>query len=159
MSPGTDDATDYDRITARDIADLLRHLADMRCAAATPSTDPADRAGIVTSFAAGAPDRTSVAEGAPLGVLVAQAEQSALRNFLALPARYAGGVRPAIALKGARAGQTLTLFAEGRAGIVSGYFGLLSAAGVQAAAVPGKGALPAAALGRSEYGRAAMPPM
>src|SRR5690606_38346799 len=41
----------------------------------------ADRAGIVTSFAAGAPDRTSVAEGAPLGVLVAQAEQSALRNF------------------------------------------------------------------------------
>jgi signal transduction histidine kinase len=93
-----------------------------------------------------------VAEGAPLGVLVAQAEQSALRNFLALPARYAGGVRPAIALKGARAGQTLTLFAEGRAGIVSGYFGLLSAGGVQAAAVPGKGALPAAALGRITRG-------
>jgi signal transduction histidine kinase len=112
----------------------------------------ADRAGIVTSFAAGAPDRASVAEGAPLGVLVAQAEQSALRNFLALPARYAGGVRPAIALKGARAGQTLTLFAEGRAGIVSGYFGLLSAGGVQAAAVPGKGALPAAALGRITRG-------
>jgi hypothetical protein len=48
MSPGTDDATDYDRITARDIADLLHHLADMRCAAATPSTDPADRAAFLT---------------------------------------------------------------------------------------------------------------
>jgi hypothetical protein len=38
MNPGTDDATDYDRTTARDIADLLHHLAELRYA--PPSTDP-----------------------------------------------------------------------------------------------------------------------
>jgi hypothetical protein len=27
--------TDYDRVTARDIADLLHHLAEMRCSAGT----------------------------------------------------------------------------------------------------------------------------
>lgn len=51
MSPGTDgtdDATDYDRITARDIADLLHHLADLRYATPRTSTDAADRAAFLT---------------------------------------------------------------------------------------------------------------
>ncbi|WMT91445.1 HAMP domain-containing sensor histidine kinase [Pelagibacterium sp. H642] len=111
----------------------------------------ADRAGIVTSFVKGTANGLDVSEGAPLTALVARAEQSALRQFLSLPARYAGGVRPAIALKGTRAGQTLTLFAEGRAGIVSGYFGLLGGAAASGAAT-GKGALPAATLGRITRG-------
>ena len=110
----------------------------------------ADRAGIVSSFVKGTGDRAAISEGAPLSALVTQSEQSALRHFLSLPARYAGGVRPAIALKGTRAGQTLTLFAEGRAGIVSGYFGLLGGGGTAAAS--GKGALPVAALGRITRG-------
>ena len=46
MNPGTDDATDYDRTTARDIADLLHHLAELRYA--PPSTDPAGRAAFLT---------------------------------------------------------------------------------------------------------------
>lgn len=112
----------------------------------------ADRAGVITSHVASAPGGPAVAEGAPLGVLVAQGEQSALKQFLALPARYAGGTRPAIALKGARAGQSLTLFAEGRAGIVSGYFGLIGATGAPVAAPASKGALPAAAVGRITRG-------
>jgi len=112
----------------------------------------ADRTGIITSFAPGAPGRPAATEGAPLGVLVGQGEQSALKQFLGLPARYAGGTRPAIALKGSRAGQTLTLFAEGRAGIVSGYFGLLGPMGGAASAPAPKGGLPTAALGRITRG-------
>jgi hypothetical protein len=47
----TDNDTAYDRVTARDIADLLHHLAQMRCSAAdgrhgviNTVTDPAERA-------------------------------------------------------------------------------------------------------------------
>ena len=112
----------------------------------------ADRSGIITGFTPSQGNGNAPAEGAPLGVLVAPGEQAALRQFLALPARYAGGTRPAIALKGAKPGQTLTLFAEGRAGIVSGYFGMIGPLGGAAASTASKGALPAAALGRITRG-------
>jgi hypothetical protein len=46
MNAGTDDATDYDRTTARDIAGLLHHLAELRYA--PPSTDPAGRDAFLT---------------------------------------------------------------------------------------------------------------
>jgi len=40
----------YDRVTARDIADLLHHLAEMRCGTATAG--PAERAAFLTHKAA-----------------------------------------------------------------------------------------------------------
>ena len=44
----------YDRVTARDIADLLHHLAEMRCSthAGSAGTDPAERAEFLSSKAA-----------------------------------------------------------------------------------------------------------
>lgn len=45
--PDTPD-TGYDRVTARDIAGLLHHLADIRCAATTPSADPDRRAAFLS---------------------------------------------------------------------------------------------------------------
>src|SRR5690606_23820559 len=108
----------------------------------------ADRAGLITAFTPGSPEREAPADGAPIHVLVAQADHAPLRQFLSLPARYAGGVRPAVTLKGARADQTLTLFAEGRAGIVAGYFGLIGPLDAQKGTPARRGSVPAATLSR-----------
>lgn len=112
----------------------------------------ADRAGLITAFTPGSPEREAPADGAPIHVLVAQADHAPLRQFLSLPARYAGGVRPAVTLKGARAGQTLTLFAEGRAGIVAGYFGLIGPLDTQKSTPARRGSVPAATLSRITRG-------
>lgn len=45
----TDYDHEYDRVTARDIADLLHHLAEMRCAAPTDAIDPTERAAFLTA--------------------------------------------------------------------------------------------------------------
>jgi hypothetical protein len=47
----TDYENEYDRVTARDIADLLHHLAEMRCRARTDPIDPTERAAFLTSKA------------------------------------------------------------------------------------------------------------
>jgi hypothetical protein len=39
---------EYNRVTARDIADLLHHLAEMRCGAGINAIDPAERAVFLT---------------------------------------------------------------------------------------------------------------
>ena len=112
----------------------------------------ADRTGLIASFTNGRDDSSAAEIGTPITNLIAQSDHSALRQFLSLPARYAGGVRPAISLKGKRAGHTLTLFAEGRAGIVSGYFGLLGPADTQAVAPGPRAGLPTATLSRITRG-------
>lgn len=112
----------------------------------------ADRAGLIASFEGGRNDGAMAEIGTPLTNLVAQGDHSALRQFLSLPARYAGGVRPAISLKGKRAGHTLTLFAEGRAGIVSGYFGLLGSNDTRAGTPGPRSGVPTATLSRITRG-------
>ncbi|MAN76433.1 MAG: hypothetical protein CML24_04360 [Rhizobiales bacterium] len=113
----------------------------------------ADRAGLIASFEGSGDDESDVEIGTPITNLIAQSEYSALHQFLSLPARYAGGVRPAISLKGKRAGHTLTLFAEGRAGIISGYFGLLGPLEAKAAGTGrSRSGLPAATLSRITRG-------
>jgi PAS domain-containing protein len=108
----------------------------------------ADRAGLIASFEGAGHQDSPVEIGTPITNLIAQSDHSALRQFLSLPARYAGGVRPAISLKGKRNGHTLTLFAEGRAGIVSGYFGLLGPMDTRAAGPGPRTGLPTATLSR-----------
>ncbi|RDE07995.1 sensor histidine kinase [Pelagibacterium lacus] len=127
----------------------VRQFAELWARTANYGFVTADRAGVITGHV---PQRhgRAVAEGAPLNLLVAMGDHSALRHFLALPARFAGDARPAIALKGTQAGETLTLFAEGRAGIVTGYFGLIGAAGAREPAP--RGSLPTAALSRITRG-------
>lgn len=110
----------------------------------------ADRAGVIVKHVPSRNGRTDVKEGAPLTALLPVGEHAALRNFLSLPSRYAGGVRPAIALRSAKSGETITLFAEGRAGIVTGYFGLIGS--TVAAPAPQRSILPADTLSRITRG-------
>lgn len=63
--------------------------------------------------------------GKPLRALINAADSATLKAFLEQPARFAETTRPSIALKGMIAGLDLLIFAEGQAGIVSGYFGFL----------------------------------
>jgi len=65
--------------------------------------------------------------GRPLTQVIAAPELVALRVFLERPARFAETARPSLLLK-VSDGADLLLFAQGQAGIVTGYFGLLRAA-------------------------------
>lgn len=87
------------------------------------------RAGVISSVSgrcAELADRTpEVLIGRPLYGLIALSEGSRLRKFLEQPARFAGEARPTITLAGAQPGLSVVLFAEGHAGVITGYFGLL----------------------------------
>ena len=63
--------------------------------------------------------------GRPLSQLIIGGEVPDLKRFLERPARFAETERPSIMLTGVRPDTRLTLFAEGQAGVVTGYFGLV----------------------------------
>jgi signal transduction histidine kinase len=63
--------------------------------------------------------------GQPLSTLAALHDTPSLRAFLEQPARFAGTARPSLAIGGSVEGTELLLFAEGQAGIVTGYFGFI----------------------------------
>ncbi|MGN6486497.1 MAG: histidine kinase dimerization/phospho-acceptor domain-containing protein, partial [Devosia sp.] len=63
--------------------------------------------------------------GRPLAQLIDGGEVPDLQRFLERPARFAETERPAIMLASNRPDLRLTLFAEGQAGVVTGYFGLV----------------------------------
>ncbi len=63
--------------------------------------------------------------GRPLTQLIVGSEMPDLKRFLERPARFAESERPGIMLTGTRPDTRLTLFAEGQAGVVTGYFGLV----------------------------------
>ncbi|HWA42342.1 MAG TPA: PAS domain-containing sensor histidine kinase [Hypericibacter adhaerens] len=63
--------------------------------------------------------------GKPLAVLVARLHLEPLRKFLEHPARFAETTRPALRASTEDGSAELTLFAEGQAGVVTGYFGFL----------------------------------
>ncbi|HET8726757.1 MAG TPA: histidine kinase dimerization/phospho-acceptor domain-containing protein, partial [Alphaproteobacteria bacterium] len=63
--------------------------------------------------------------GRPLSALVARHAQADLRAMLERPARFAETARPGAVLAGALPGLEITIFAEGQAGIVAGYFGFI----------------------------------
>ncbi len=89
----------------------------------------ADRAGVVTFVSA--PGRALLnrteAElvGKPLAILVGQPELDPLRVFLEKPARFAETARPHFSGVSEDGRADIALFAEGQAGIVSGYFGFI----------------------------------
>ncbi|WP_158626030.1 sensor histidine kinase [Arsenicitalea aurantiaca] len=88
-----------------------------------------DRAGIVTHLADTARsalgDRIEDGVGGSISGLLAPEEGPALQAFLELPARFAETRRPYCVLKSVRPGVEITLFPEGQAGIVAGYFGFV----------------------------------
>ena len=63
--------------------------------------------------------------GRPLAHIVDAADAQALKEFLERPARYAETARPCLSVKAVESGVDLLLFAQGQAGVVTGYFGLL----------------------------------
>lgn len=81
----------------------------------------ADASGTITVAAF---DTTLV--GQPVTRIVAPRVHEQLKQFFNRPARFAGTERPNVVLDGLGADETVTLFAEGRAGIVSGYFGIVA---------------------------------
>lgn len=89
----------------------------------------ADRAGIITQLSGhggvllGRP--TEELTGKPLAILVSKADMEPLRGFLEKPARFAETARPSLAATSEDGDTDIVLFAEGQAGIVTGYFGFL----------------------------------
>jgi signal transduction histidine kinase len=63
--------------------------------------------------------------GKPLASFIDPGELTELRQFLERPARFAETSRPAILFTGAAPSTRVTLFAQGQAGIVTGYFAFL----------------------------------
>jgi signal transduction histidine kinase len=63
--------------------------------------------------------------GRAIAQLVAAESQVPLRAFFERPARFAETARPAITLAGAEPSTEIALFAQGQAGVVSGYFGFV----------------------------------
>jgi len=63
--------------------------------------------------------------GKPLSDLVSQADLGELRAFLERPARFAETARPCLRVKAAAPDAEILIFAQGQAGIVSGYFGFI----------------------------------
>lgn len=87
------------------------------------------RAGVISSVSGRCAEllerSPDVLIGRPLYGLIALSEGSRLRKFLDRPARFAGEARPSITLAGSHPGLSVMLFAEGQAGIITGYFGFL----------------------------------
>lgn len=65
--------------------------------------------------------------GQPITALLDPAEAPALREFLERPARFAETTRPSLFAKASVPNAELILFAEGQAGVVTGYFGFVRA--------------------------------
>ena len=102
----------------------------------------ADRSGTVTFVSA--PGRAMLGRseadlvGKPLAVLVGKPDMDPLRVFLEKPARFAETARPHFTAVSEDGEADIALFAEGQAGIVSGYFGFIKPRVVASSPAPSK---------------------
>lgn len=64
-------------------------------------------------------------EGKPLSALTAPGELQALREFLERPARFAESARPCLTVRSASGTAEIIVFAQGQAGVITGYFGFV----------------------------------
>ncbi len=90
--------------------------------------------------------------GRPLSGLVAEDELPALREFLERPARFAETARPCIVLASDGGKAEMTIFAQGQAGIITGYFGFVRERGTAPARLPSSGEPDPALLARISRG-------
>lgn len=70
---------------------------------------------------------TGPLEGKTLSALVAGGDVQPLREFLERPARFAETARPSLTLRSASGAAEISLFAQGQAGVITGYFGFVQA--------------------------------
>lgn len=117
----------------------------------------ATRNGMISGVSAAATQMIgrSVAQivGKPLLALVADSEDHALRAFLERPARFAETARPVLVAESSLPDTEMQLYAQGQAGLVTGYFGFLHRKGPDARpALPATGDIDPALLGRLSRG-------
>ncbi|MDP2782888.1 histidine kinase dimerization/phospho-acceptor domain-containing protein [Devosia sp.] len=88
----------------------------------------ANRTGVVSTITARASTllgRDGPVEGKLLANLIAAADVAVLREFLERPARFAETARPWLKLLSATGKAEISIFAQGQAGVVTGYFGFV----------------------------------
>jgi signal transduction histidine kinase len=114
----------------------VRSFAEIAADAREEGFVRTDRNGVVTQLSLHARVVFGKTEadlvGQPVTILLDPAEGPALREFLERPARFAETSRPSLFAKASVPNAELILFAEGQAGVVSGYFGFVR----QVAAAP-----------------------
>jgi len=107
----------------------VRAFAELNAEMGEDGFFSADRSGVITGVSLHARILLGETEqellGRPLVQLITGGETADLKRFLERPARFAETERPTIMLSGNRPDTRLTLFAEGQAGVVTGYFGLV----------------------------------
>jgi signal transduction histidine kinase len=108
----------------------VRAFAELAAEAREEGFLLADRAGKITHVSGPAATllggTSEELVGKPLAVFVRQADMEPLRTFLEKPARFTETARPSL-IAGTESGDAqMAVFAEGQAGIVTGYFGFVS---------------------------------
>lgn len=134
----------------------VKSFAEMLAAARDEGFVSADRSGTINQVSAPALALLERGEadlvGKPLTVVLEAQELPALKTFLERPARFAETARPSLLARGVAAGSEVLLFAEGQAGIVSGYFGFLRKTATGGTAKRSKDDADPALLGRVSRG-------
>ncbi|SFC27314.1 His Kinase A (phospho-acceptor) domain-containing protein [Devosia psychrophila] len=88
----------------------------------------ATRTGVISAVTLNSPNllrEQGMLEGKPLSALVAGAQGAELRAFLERPARFAETARPSLTLRSTSGTADIALFAQGQAGVITGYFGFI----------------------------------
>lgn len=115
----------------------------------------ASRTGVVSAITPKASSllgHSGPVEGKPLTGLIAGSDIAALRAFLERPARFAETARPALSLRAANGKAEISLFAQGQAGVVTGYFGFVQGRDLAPVRLSGPAEADPALLGRISRG-------
>lgn len=120
----------------------VRSFAELAAETGDDGFLAADRSGTITSVSLhgrivlGHVEEDIV--GKPLASFIEPSQLGELKRFLERPARFAETARPAILLDGAVPSTRFTLFAEGQAGIIAGYYAFIRKAAPPAVPAPPK---------------------
>lgn len=118
----------------------VRSFAELAAETGDDGFLAADRSGTITSVSLhgrivlGHVEEDIV--GKPLASFIEPSQLGELKRFLERPARFAETARPAILFDGAVPNTRLTLFAEGQAGIIAGYYAFVRKAASPAVPAP-----------------------
>ncbi|UJW85164.1 sensor histidine kinase [Devosia sp. SL43] len=115
----------------------------------------ATRTGVISSItpkAASLLGQDGPLEGKPLSGMIATGDVPALREFLDRPARFAETARPALTLRSSSGRAEIAIFAQGQAGVITGYFGFVRGRDTAPARIASQADVDPALLGRISRG-------
>ena len=130
---------------------FARTLADLRHDGFFEAT----RTGVISSIsqkAATLLGEDAALEGKPLTALIGSGDVANLREFLERPARFAETSRPSLILRSASGKAEIALFAQGQAGVITGYFGFVRGRDAAPARISAQSDVDPALLGRISRG-------